>query len=453
MSSVAVPERREAAPERDGPPRAALLVRVADTVRAWSPATWAGVDVAVALVTFGALTVPAALGVPTHEGHPAAALALGAAASLPLAVRRRWPVPVLAVITAATVAALLLGVRTTPFVSNAGPGVGLAMYTVASRARSREEALNALGVVAAATGILNLVAMALYPEQDHNAVHSLAAVAGWFVGDTVRTQRAYEADLAARSRAEAGERTRRAAAEERLRLAREVHDVVSHSLSLIAVRSGVGRMVAREQPDEAVAALATIEETSRSALDELRRLLRADRSAVSADAAAVDRSSVAPMPGLADLPELADRMAEAGVPVDLRVGPDADDAGATVVPPALLPALPPLLELSAHRIVQESLTNVLRHAGHVPATVTVTRAADALEVEVTDPGAGARPPGGTGGPAGPGSGLGLAGMAERVALYGGTLDAGPRPGGGWRVHARLPLAPPGEAPVRGEVEP
>jgi signal transduction histidine kinase len=220
--------------------------------------------------------------------------------------------------------------------------------------------------------------------------------------------------------------------------------------------------VAREQPDEAVAALATIEETSRSALDELRRLLRADRSAVSADPAAVDRSSVAPMPGLADLPELADRMAEAGVPVDLRVGPDAGDADpdpdADADPGATAPAppapLPPLLELSAHRIVQESLTNVLRHAGHVPATVTVTRAADALEVEVTDPGAGARPPGGTGGPAGPGSGLGLAGMAERVALYGGTLDAGPRPGGGWRVHARLPLAPPGEAPAPpGEVGP
>jgi len=429
------PVATDVAPGEAGRPRAAFLVRVAGTVRAWSPATWAWVDRVVAVVTFGALTVPAALGVPTHEGHPAAALALGAAASLPIAVRRRWPVPVLAVVTVATIAALLLGVRTTPFVSNAGPAVGLAMYTVASRARSQGESLAALGLVGASTGILNLVVISLYPDQDHNAVHALSAAAGWFVGDSVRTQWAYRADLDARRRAEAGERTRRAAAEERLRLAREVHDVVSHSLSLIAVRAGVGRMVAREQPDEAVAALATIEETSRGALDELRRLLRAHRAAPSADPA-TDRSPIAPMPGLADLPELAGRMREAGVAVDLRVDVERADR----------PPLAPLVALSAHRIVQESLTNVLRHAGHVPATVTVTRTADALDIEVTDPGPGARPPGSPGGPAGPGSGLGLAGMAERVALYGGALDAGPRPGGGWRVHAHLPLATPGEAP-------
>jgi signal transduction histidine kinase len=378
-------------------------------------------DAAVAALTFAGLTIPAALGVPSSEGHPAAALALGAGAALPIAVRRRWPVPALVAVMASVVASLLLGVRTTPLVSNAGPGVGLTLYTVVVGSHRHGRAWWALALTAAGLSSGELAALALHPDQDQNAVHSLTAVAAWLLADGVRTQRAYRADLAARRRAEQDERARRAVAEERLRISREVHDVVSHSLSVIAVRSGVGRMVAEERPDEARAALATIEDVSRAALDELRRLLSAIREPVGAPGAA----ELAPMPRLADVGALVEGLAATGLPATLAV------EGAER-------PLSPLLEASAYRIVQESLTNVVRHAGHVPTRVTLAYGEAALAVVVEDDGRAAAGASAGTGPAGPGSGLGLAGMAQRAELFGGTLEHGPRPGGGFRVAAQLP---------------
>jgi signal transduction histidine kinase len=205
---------------------------------------------------------------------------------------------------------------------------------------------------------------------------------------------------------------RRAVAEERLRLARELHDVVAHAISVIAVQSGVGAHVANSQPEEAAKALAAIEATSRAALTELRRLLGVLRQE------GEPQGSLAPVPGLADLDSLLAEVAKAGLGVQLRVEGT----------PSPLPAG---LDLSAYRIVQEALTNVVRHAGPATARVAVRYAPGQVAVEVVDDGRGADDQGG--------GGHGIAGMRERAALYGGTLEAGPLPGGGFRVAASLPV--------------
>ena len=218
-----------------------------------------------------------------------------------------------------------------------------------------------------------------------------------------------------RDRAEAA---RRAVTEERLRIARELHDVVAHSMSVIAVQSGVGGHVMDTQPEEARKALAAIEATSRSALTEMRRLLgvlRADGE---------PQGALAPAPGLADIGTLLSQVGEAGLKVWVQVTGDRRP-------------LPPGVDLSAYRVIQEALTNVLKHAPSSPATVTISYAADAVTVEVADEGS-ERPAGGNrGGDAG--SGHGIIGMRERVAVFGGELTAGPRPEGGFLVRARFPL--------------
>ncbi|HEY3957167.1 MAG TPA: histidine kinase, partial [Streptosporangiaceae bacterium] len=249
----------------------------------------------------------------------------------------------------------------------------------------------------------------------------------------------------------------KAVAEERLRIARELHDVVAHSMSVIAVQAGYGQYVIDAQPGDARAALGAIQATSREALDEMRRMLGALRQADDADArqerAGTRRRGVDagpdntpdraddtdagghdaglavplwPAPGLADLDRLISRTAGAGVRVDVtRLGPPRD--------------LPPSIDLSAYRIVQEALTNVRKHAGSgAAAKVTLRFREHELLVLVSDDGGSA-------------AGLpryarvdgtlsqGLAGMRERAALYGGKVQAGPRPGGGFEVTARLPL--------------
>ena len=214
------------------------------------------------------------------------------------------------------------------------------------------------------------------------------------------------------------EQARRAVTEERLRIARELHDVVAHSMSVIAVQSGVGGHVMDTQPEEARKALAAIEATSRSALTEMRRLLgvlRADGE---------PQGALAPAPGLADIGTLLSQVGEAGLKVWVQVTGDRRP-------------LPPGVDLSAYRVIQEALTNVLKHAPSSPATVTINYAADAVTVEVADEGS-ERPAGGNrGGDAG--SGHGIIGMRERVAVFGGELTAGPRPEGGFLVRARFPL--------------
>jgi len=215
------------------------------------------------------------------------------------------------------------------------------------------------------------------------------------------------------------ELARRAVVEERLRLARELHDVVAHAMSVIAVQSGVGAHVAKTQPEEAAKALAAIEATSRAALTELRRLLGVLRQD------SEPQASLTPVPGLANLDSVLTEVGKAGLAVRVRVEGT----------PSSLPAG---VDLSAYRIVQEALTNVVKHAGPAHAQVVVGYRDQEVTVEVIDDGRGAATPVGDGRM---GTGHGLIGMRERVAAFGGELEVGPRPGGGFRVAARLPLAP------------
>ncbi|MFI8103332.1 sensor histidine kinase [Streptomyces sp. NPDC086023] len=230
------------------------------------------------------------------------------------------------------------------------------------------------------------------------------------VAELARTRR----ERAVRERAERAARERRRADEERLRIARELHDVLAHSISVINVQAGVGLALLDSDPEQARSALTTIKAASKEALGEVRQVLDALRAP-----GAAPRT---PAPGLAQLPELVAQAAAAG----LAVRVDRPEAGA---PGAGAPAA---TELAAFRIVQEALTNVIRHSGARTALVRVTRAPGALEVLVTDGGPAAGTDAG-------GSGTGLVGMRERAAALGGTLEAGPEPGGGFRVRAVLPV--------------
>nr|WP_248296149.1 sensor histidine kinase [Streptomyces sp. S1D4-11] len=205
---------------------------------------------------------------------------------------------------------------------------------------------------------------------------------------------------------------------ERLRIARELHDMVAHSIGIIAIQAGVGRRVIQTQPAEAREALRAIEATSRETLSGLRRTLVALRQ-TDPESAAAGQSSRAPSPGLADIELLAAATADAGVRVDVRFSGEQRP-------------LPADIDLSAYRIVQEALTNVVRHAGTGHCRVTVDYGDEELSVEVVDDGRGATENGLA-------HGFGIVGMRERVGLLHGHLSAGPRPEGGFQVAAQLPL--------------
>ena len=222
--------------------------------------------------------------------------------------------------------------------------------------------------------------------------------------------------------------TRRALEHERARIASELHDVVSHSVSVMIVQAGAARQVLAQAPGEARAAMLAVEASGRAAMTELRHLLGLlSPTSPSAQAGSPDGTPVQlePQPGLAQLHVLIDRLTAAGMPIDLRVG-------------ELPRELSPGLDLAVFRVIQEALTNVLKHAGKPRTTVSLSYAAGELVVEVTDTGR----PIHVGAPAVPvGGRRGLIGLRERIALYGGTLDAGPRTGGGWSVTARFPIEP------------
>ena len=368
-------------------------------------------DCAVAAGCFAAFTVPVLLGAgPAHPHGPQAVF--GAIAAAPLIARRRWPVTVLLVVAAVYVAAALAGVAFTPFVSNAGPNLAIAAFTAAGLGR-RPWSLTAAVVAGAVTWASLPVALRLHPQHDQDAVQLVAVIVGWLAGDMARAIREYRQQLQSAQRRRVVDELQLARAEERLRLSREVHDVVSHSLSAIAVQAGVARHVFAEQPDQAGAALSAIETASRSALDELRKLLRQIRDPEDADEAAA--------PTLGDLPALIGRLRRAGLDVSYHSTGQPQAYGTAV-------------ELSAYRITQEALTNVARHAGRARARVEIGRGADELTITVTDDGAPnpAR--------AAVAEGLGIPGMRERAELLGGTLTAGPGPDGGFIVVARLPAA-------------
>jgi signal transduction histidine kinase len=337
---------------------------------------------------------------------------LAVALCVPFVFHRRFPV---AAITVACCALVLYAVGR----YNAYPGLPIFVLVAGVSLHStRRRALLAAGLAAVALS----VAVWLQPERVATAstwVASLLAVAvAWLWGENLRNRRARWAAMEERARrleAEREERDRQAVTDERLRIARELHDVVAHSMSVIAVQSGVANHVIDSRPAQARQALATIEATSRSALVELRRLLGVLRQGDDPVA------SLEPNPGMAEIGRLADQIRSAGVEVELKVEGEPGD-------------LPPGVDLSAFRIAQEGLTNVLKHGGGV-ARVLVRYSPGAVAVEIADDGRA-----GTDGAPAEGTGHGLIGMRERVAVFGGQLTAGPVPGGGYQMSARLPYA-------------
>jgi signal transduction histidine kinase len=268
---------------------------------------------------------------------------------------------------------------------------------------------------------LGALGTTLGPGATDPAVPALI-VSSWLLGRYVGSRRAYAAELEAKNRLlEQAQRdlADRAVADERLRIARELHDVIAHTMSVVALHAGTGRMIAQDDPAAAQPALATIETATRSALVELRRMMGVLRGSDGEER----MPDLSPAPGLAELDALVAEVVEAGVSVEVRV------EGARR-------ALPPGIDLSAYRIVQEALTNVIKHAGQAATRVLIRYDDDAITVEVdnddpSDPKAVAEP-------ALAGAGHGLVGMRERVALYDGDFVADYRAGGGFHVHARLP---------------
>ncbi|MEV4672077.1 sensor histidine kinase [Actinomadura sp. NPDC049382] len=312
------------------------------------------------------------------------------------ALLRRNPLPAHAILLFSWILAL----SETPNGVVAGGQILLTDLAVCYIAATRPRWVS--GSVAVVTGVLQLLSVAAFLMADEVLLLTivLAMVVVWMTGNSLRVRRAHAEEMRERE-------TAQAVAAERLRIARELHDMVAHSIGIIAIQAGVGGRVIETQPAEARNALGAIEATSRDTLSGLRRML----SALRAD----DPAPLGPAPGLADLDRLAAATADAGVAVDIRRTGEPR-------------ALPPDVDLSAYRIVQEAVTNVVRHAGTDRCRVTIDYRDGELAIEVADDGRGGVV----------GAGYGLVGMRERVALLRGEFAAGPSPAGGFRVAARIP---------------
>ena len=378
----------------------------------------ADVTLAVALAALAAIT-GVALVTPRAQMPPpstAVIVAWAVALAAPLVLRRRWPLLVLAVTTLHFTRYWAVGQ-----VNEIASWVilGVAVYSAAAYADRRRARwmcgacllwLIGSGVVLSARagpiGAVEVAAIAMFD--------ALPFLLAWPLGAMMRRLREYRVVLEDRNRQLDQERevnARRAVLEERVRIARELHDVVAHHVSVMGVQAGVARRLFDRDPPEAVAAIGSVETASRQAIADLQQLVGVLRRQEEGD-------DLAPQPSLQRLPELVEHMRQTGLPVKLTTTGESQQ-------------LPAGVELSAYRIIQEALTNTLKHAGPAQAAVTVRYDNGAVEVEVVDDGQGpplARQETG---------GKGLVGMQERVRLYGGRLEAGARPGGGFRVYAVL----------------
>lgn len=345
--------------------------------------------------------------------RPALTLALAA----PLAKRRPLAALVL-LLFGATATAITVHGGANGYLTNAqyaGVLVVDCVLAVVAATRRRQVSVTVAGAVL----VVQLLAAFAHPIGDatyFSALYLLTIVTAWVVGNSIRTRRQY-----------AEERRHQAAAQavtaERLRIARELHDMVAHSISIIAIQAGMGSRVIDTQPAEAGNALRTIEATSRETLAGLRRVLVGLRQ-TQPDGGS-EAAPLGPAPRMADVDQLADATEAAGVQVAVQWRGERRP-------------LPADLELSAFRIVQEAVTNVVRHADTSSCQVRIDYRDEELRIEVTD--------GGRGCPA-PGLGYGIAGMRERVGLLHGEFSAGPRPEGGFRVTATLPLSEPDLVPA------
>ncbi|SCL34573.1 Signal transduction histidine kinase [Micromonospora rhizosphaerae] len=367
----------------------------------------------------------------TDLGHLAYVLLI--VSGLVLAVRRRWPVPVF--ITAALASLVYYSLDFSD-----GPGwIGLfvALYTLTAYGDGRRSLVIAyVGIAVLATGWL-IAAADIEPRAAIGWVffRIAASVMAAALGESVRSRRVIAAE--AQERARQAERTREEEARsrvdaERLRIAREVHDTVAHAIAIINVQAGVTAYLLDKRPERAREALVTIEQTSAQALHEMRAILGVLRDS--------DNGRV-PQPGLGQVNELTAMAREAGLDIKLEVS--------TSTTP-----LPSAVDNTAYRILQEAITNVIRHVGPTRVTVALDYGTDILEVRVADEGGRDAWGDGAAGPDAPaehravtgssaGPGRGIVGMRERCGLLGGELTAAPRPCGGFEVKARLPLAPAG----------
>ncbi len=348
-----------------------------------------------------------------HLAPYAASVPLGLAQATALAWRRRVPLAALLVASAAlfveTAAGVSLHKPLAPIVVGLIVVYSVAQYEPLQRA--------AAGLAAALAGIFASIQLAVANGESYGgtdrAFVAFLLIAPWLVGRALYGRTREAGELAERAGRLEHER-QVAVEEERARIARELHDVIAHSLSVMIVQAGAGEQVARRAPERVVEPLRSIQETGRQALSEMSRLLGMLRD----DGAEL---GLAPQPGVGDLEALVEQTREAGL-------------GVKFVVEGVRRSLPPGLDLSAYRIVQEALTNARKHAGDARAEVRLRYRADTLEIEVLDDGPGWGN--------GAGGGHGLIGMRERVAVFGGSLETGPRQGGGFAVRAILPLEAP-----------
>jgi signal transduction histidine kinase len=329
---------------------------------------------------------------------------------------RRWPAIVI-LIACAGLAGVQMASGTAPL--PLAVLLGLAAYLVASRLPRRLSipAVGAAGAVLGAALWYAAFARPLAPLAAEAIEGFLPLAAAWFTGDAVAVRRRYLAGLAEqaeRERAAEAERARQGVRDERMRIAREMHDVVAHALAVITVQAGVGRRLMARRPEEAGSALESVEAIGRTAQEELRVVLGLLREE------GTGATALSPAPRLADLKELAETARASGTPVELRMAGTGR-------------RLSPALELTVYRVVQEALTNVVKHAPGARATVSVAVSGTVVRIEVTDDGNPARRHDGPGVM----PGHGIVGMRERIGTFGGSLAAGPRPGG-FRVLAEIP---------------
>ncbi|HEY8583599.1 MAG TPA: histidine kinase [Capillimicrobium sp.] len=381
---------------------------------------WRAIDLALA-VAFTVAYVAAAVLV-DHRGPTWAAVAAALGVSVPLAWRRRRPLPVALVISVSVIVSAAITVPNEVSISPLLPLMTAAYSVGAHEDRPRSWKV---GLPLTSLATMAVAAAAGTPTWSDYLFPTLFVAIAWAGGRLVRSRTQLAAQLheeAVRAEEERERHAELAVADERRRIARELHDIVAHSMSVMVVQAGGARRIGARDPERAAAAAAQIERTGREALSEMRRLLGVLR----VDSA---EAPLAPQPGMEQLTALVARARDAGLPVELTV-----EGGR--------PALPAGVDLTGYRIVQEALTNTMKHAASAPTEVRVRYGDDAVELEVAN--AAAPAPGGEAQRLA-GGGHGLVGMRERVRVVGGELHAGPRPGGGFDVRARLPLAREGVA--------
>lgn len=387
--------------------------------------TWVDGFWAVVLLGISAVSLTNVNGAANHHGSLATALPIALVLSLVVALRRRMPEKMLVVAAAMGLAQLVLDVEVVP----ADFAMLVIIYTVAADGARWASRFALIGGLCAAT-----LSQIRWPQTDSSSLGNVLIAAfqtvpfalAWVLGDSIRTRRAYLAQLeerAARLEKEREAQAKVAVAAERARIARELHDVVAHNVSVMVVQADGAAYVMDAAPEQARKALETISGTGRQALAEMRRLLGVLRTGEHQEV-----GEYVPQPDVEQLDDLIEQCRTSGLPVDFKVE-------GTPRP------LPSGVELTAYRIVQEALTNTRKHGGpNTGASVRLVYFDDGLGLLVEDDGKGAPhelyEEGGA-----DGQGHGLIGMRERVGMVGGTLDAGPRPGGGFRISALLPLKP------------